>query len=73
MYLETANTFINVKDIKIMYVNSDNQVIIQYTNDSQTTLNCSNAKDAQDNLMKLSKKAEEVQSVTIADILNAIM
>lgn len=64
MYLKSANTFVNVRDIKTMYVNSDAQVIIVYMNNSgEVTLNCNNASDAQDTLMLLARRAEQVQSL----------
>lgn len=64
MYLETANTFVNVKDIKTMYVNSDAQVIISYINNSgDVTINCNNINEAQEVFKKLYRRAEEVQSL----------
>ncbi len=64
MYLESANTFINVKDIKTMYVNGDAQVIIVYMNNSgEVTINCNNTKEAQETMMKIVKRAEEVQNL----------
>ena len=64
MYLESANTFINVKDIKTMYVNGDAQVIIVYMNNSgEVTLNCTSSTDAQETMMKIVKRAEEVQNL----------
>lgn len=62
MYLETANTFINLKDVKTMFINERSQIVIMYINDSSpVTVTCRSNEDAVSILLKLIKKAEEVQ------------
>lgn len=63
MYVESTNTFINLRDIKNIMVNQDHNVLITYLGEYGTLcIKCEDMKSAQDLLMKLSKQTEKVQS-----------
>lgn len=65
MYLEDTNTFVNIRDIKNIMVNQDHNVLITYLGEYGTLcIKCKDLQSAQNLLMKLSKRAEEVQANT---------
>ena len=63
MYLNEINMYLNVNNIKSIAVNIDAQVIIAYFGNENVVINCPNIPTAQDIMLKISKRVEELESL----------
>lgn len=62
MYFEETSSFINLKDIDNMFVNTDDNIYIRYHSGNITTIKIGDNKVAFTLLKKISKEAERVQT-----------